>query len=378
MRNKILKFSADVLKKEILIKFGILFNKCFNAPYSITCYVTNMCNAHCAICNKWKNTKDPEELSIEDWKDLVKDLHDWPTMCSVAFTGGEPFVKNDFCELLNYTNNLGFYSIISTNGTFFNKLNCDKVLDTGVDLIVFSLFSVTPKVHNSIKGIPHVHEQIVEAIRYIKSKNKKVSIGVVFVINSDNYTMINEFLDWAYFELKIDSINFEPIRDTIMADFGVDVPKIASKKNTFWQIKDLKKFDKHIDLLIDKKNKHYPIATPMKDLKLLKQYFRDPSLIPLRSGCSVGFKNLLILPNGDVKLCHYFSSIGNIKKQNIKDIWFSKKADEQRREIYSCKNPCIAGVLREFTFLEKVQQFYIRSGFMQVYKKFSKKLDYSQ
>jgi MoaA/NifB/PqqE/SkfB family radical SAM enzyme len=229
-----------------------------------------------------------------------------------------------------------------------------------VDYIIFSLNSIDAQTHDGHKGIKGLHEKVVSAIKYIREKNKKIRICAALIITNDNYKTLNDFVHWAL-DIGADVINFLPVLSGFgqnARDYGLPA---APPSNPLLRIDDLQELDRQIDLLISKKKKGFPIATPFYALKTFKIYYRTPGNLPRRH-CHIGFRNVHILANGNVKLCYFFPPVGNIKDKNIKEIWFSEKAEQQRKEILSCSIPCASAALREYRFIDKLYIFLIRSG----------------
>lgn len=78
-----------------------------------------------------------------------------------------------------------------------------------------------------------------------------------------------------------------------------------------------------------------------------KLNYRIKAGIPLKAPlCNAPFTNMLFVPTGKVMACHYNRGtiIGDINKNNLKDIWFGKKIDKLRNKIkdsdlsYGCQN----------------------------------------
>jgi MoaA/NifB/PqqE/SkfB family radical SAM enzyme len=90
-----------------------------------------------------------------------------------------------------------------------------------------------------------------------------------------------------------------------------------------------------------KNNGFFKIGNPVSQLLKFKKYYEDPNeYIHEYIKCNMGYIFLSINEKGYVTLCEEREPIGNINEQDIYDIWFSKKADEIREQIRSCKKNC--------------------------------------
>ncbi|MCX5696769.1 MAG: radical SAM protein [Candidatus Omnitrophica bacterium] len=328
-------------------------------PQIISFAVTERCNARCTTCDLWKPC-EKEELSARECLSLLSQLRAWSPYSVINFTGGEPFVRSDFSEILTRANNLGFYTTAITNGIVFDAKHIDSILATGVNYLNFSINSIDPDIHDSYKGIKGLHARIVEATKYIRSRNNRVRICYSPVITRDNYKTLNDFVLWAR-ETGADIVDFIPILSSFGHNVRVVGPAFAWAQDPLFKIEDLKELDRQIDLLIHKKKIGFPIVTPIYYLEKMKLYYRDPASVPPRKHCYIGLKNMYILSNGDVKLCYYFPAIGNVRAQSLKEIWFGKTAQAQRQELFRCSRPCICSALREYALRDKISIFLMRA-----------------
>ncbi len=56
--------------------------------------------------------------------------------------------------------------------------------------------------------------------------------------------------------------------------------------------------------------------------------------------CQIAWVNLFISSNGDVRICPNMDAIGNVKNQDIEDIWNNPKAQSIRDKIDKCTRSC--------------------------------------
>ncbi|MEQ8199625.1 MAG: radical SAM protein, partial [Clostridiaceae bacterium] len=81
-----------------------------------TVIVTYRCNAHCNMCDCFKDpTKPSEEITLVDIKKL-------PEMAFTNITGGEPFIRQDIPEIVEELYKKSDRIVISTNGYFTDRI----------------------------------------------------------------------------------------------------------------------------------------------------------------------------------------------------------------------------------------------------------------
>ena len=84
------------------------------SPIIAAIKITQQCNLRCTHC-PWRNF-EKNELSAARWKEVINNI--WDRGCTaIVFEGGEPTLRSDLQELIEYASNLGFKTIVITNGT---------------------------------------------------------------------------------------------------------------------------------------------------------------------------------------------------------------------------------------------------------------------
>lgn len=89
------------------------------------------------------------------------------------------------------------------------------------------------------------------------------------------------------------------------------------------------------------------------NIEAIRQYYLNPENI-LKYRCFAGQRNMVVYPNGDTSFCFKGGIIGNLEKQELKEIL--KNAAGERKKIKNCRKYCrIIGCnfsrgLKEFIF----------------------------
>lgn len=127
----------------------IIENDGYDRGYDVTLLLTDRCNLNCRHCCQNANSKDYDELTLEQYKKIIDDLS-CLKINSIAISGGEPLLRKDFFEILDYIN---------------GKLRCTKILMTNAmlinDDIATRLSNCIDKISVSIDGIDSESTQIV-------------------------------------------------------------------------------------------------------------------------------------------------------------------------------------------------------------------------
>lgn len=99
-------------------------------PVNAQLNLTNGCNLACLHCHASSGPKLDGELSTRELKHVLDQLHGLGVM-NLAIAGGEPFVRRDVLEVLEYACALpGWRVAVITNGMFFS--NSDRVAELAV------------------------------------------------------------------------------------------------------------------------------------------------------------------------------------------------------------------------------------------------------
>ena len=125
-------------------------------------------------------------LSTEEWKEVIRKAWEWG-IPHIVFTGGEPSLRPDLCELVQYAENLGQVTGLITNGfRLTEKDYLGQLLESGLDHLMLIFQDNEELTWEAIRDI--VNEDIHLSVHLTLSKsildsldeilNKLVSIGV--------------------------------------------------------------------------------------------------------------------------------------------------------------------------------------------------------
>lgn len=169
-----------------------------SAPHRMDLMVSAMtkggqwhCNQKCVHCYAAGQTlSDEEELSTEDWKKILTQCRE-AGIPQVTFTGGEPTMREDLCELIHEAR--WFISRLNTNGIKLTADYCKKLHEAELDSVQITFYSSDPAVHNHLVGTEQF-EATAAGIDNALAEGLSVSINTPLCSLNRDYPKTLEYL----------------------------------------------------------------------------------------------------------------------------------------------------------------------------------------
>ncbi|MDD3279712.1 MAG: radical SAM protein [Lachnospiraceae bacterium] len=158
--------------------------------------VTGRCNLNCRHCYMSAPDQKYRDLTREECFRVIRQFYE-ANVQTVSITGGEPFVRTDLFQILDYINQMGMeVSQIYTNGTLLNKEKLRWFIQRKhTPQFVLSFDGIGS--HDWIRGQKGAQEQAILAIRLLKAEGFSVMIETALCrrnIDSllDTYRLLRE------------------------------------------------------------------------------------------------------------------------------------------------------------------------------------------
>lgn len=202
-------------------------------PLSLCWQITKRCNYHCPFCLSGEQNSD--ELPLDKIKSII-DILAKANLVRIDFTGGEPFLRQDFCEILTYASNKGIETLVTSNGSIWNKKITKKLLETNT-LLLISLDG-DEKIHDKSRG-RGAYKKAVESIELYRDAG--VPLRINFLIRKDNLDRIY-YIYQLVKDLKVDRLFYIFIAPQGKAFTNTELLLSNEEHETYLnQIKELKK-----------------------------------------------------------------------------------------------------------------------------------------
>ncbi|TAL19119.1 MAG: mycofactocin radical SAM maturase [Frankiales bacterium] len=160
-----------------------------DAPICLTWELTYACNLACAHCLSSSGRRDPRELSTDECKAVIDELQRMQVFY-VNIGGGEPTVRSDFWELLDYATSHDVGVKFSTNGIKVDAEAARRIAANSYVDIQISLDGATADVNDAVRGVGS-YDTAVRALGHLHDAGVRPKLSVV--CTRQNLGQLDEF-----------------------------------------------------------------------------------------------------------------------------------------------------------------------------------------
>ena len=127
------------------------FERGLDAPICLTWELTYACNLSCVHCLSSSGRRDPRELSTAEARAVIDELERMQVFY-VNIGGGEPTVRPDFWELVDYATAHHVGVKFSTNGVHIDAAVAQRLAGSDYVDVQISLDGATAEVNDAVRG----------------------------------------------------------------------------------------------------------------------------------------------------------------------------------------------------------------------------------
>ncbi len=253
------------------------------------------CNQNCLFCYAEHEPMGTRpELTTEEWKAVLDTLRK-ANVPMVTFTGGEPTVRDDLTELVEYAK--WFVTRVNTNGVLLTKTLCEKLKDASLDSVQITLYSHDKATHERLVGSTHF-EDTAKGIKNALDAGLDVSINTPLCKANEDYLQTLAFVH----EL---GVRFVTVSGLILTGNAVQTDERQLTEDELFDIvKEAKAFCDAHGMEIDFTSPGLIARERLEDLHMH---------VPICGAC---LSNMAIAPDGTVVPCQSWLSedagLGNI------------------------------------------------------------------
>jgi MoaA/NifB/PqqE/SkfB family radical SAM enzyme len=339
-----LKHAASGLAEEVYLHTGLDVTR----PVTFYGLVNERCNIKCRYCEYWRMPKYSDEMTIEEWKRALLSVKDFVGTYSISFSGGEPFIKPGFLDLMVFCHENGIQSGVTTNGTALTPKNAARLAEAEPFNVNISVDAPTAEVQDYVRGYQGLLGKLSEGIRNLITERERLKVDFPIIIKPTihrlNYRLLPDMVKWTK-DIGATALNFQPMDRWTPETFD----ELWIEENELGELEAV------ADQMLALKRAGEPIMNSELIISLLARHFREEKAPKETMPCRVGMRDFFIRTNGNVETCFHFPAIGNIKEQSARDIWYGEKAQEIRRQTVACDRLCLFTCLSQKTLGDKVK-----------------------
>ena len=329
-----------------IAQYGVTRPQRVSAPFLVVWDFTHRCNLQCKHCYQDAQKALPGELSTSQAKNLIDQLSD-AGVVAIAFSGGEPLMRQDFLEVAAYAHRRDLYVALASNGTLISPEVAGNLRNAGVDYVEISIDGMNAESHDRMRGMPGAFDRSIEGIR--NCVREGIYSCIATTVTRENIDQIEEIhkLGEKLGVKRMMCFNFIPtgrgiamaglditpcqredlLKFILAKDKGGAMPEILSTAPQFARV-----------ALMDDESNGVPVAHFHAGNGLGGQ---SRMLADFIGGCGAGRLYCSIEPDGVVQPCVFLPvPVGNIKEKPFLEIWHDAKILIQLRDRSALEGHC--------------------------------------
>jgi MoaA/NifB/PqqE/SkfB family radical SAM enzyme len=298
-------------------------------PSAIEIALTAKCCLKCIMCNYWR-LDSSDELTTGEVKDILSQAKELGgQICNLY--GGEPMLRKDIFEVIEYASGLGFDVRLLSNGYLINKTSARKLAESGTGRAYISIDALR-EVHDEIRGVRGAFDRAIAAIQELRRNNIGVQIDALLMrktLEDRNIIQLITYMEEFGFPVYIQLLDFSPFYF-----------KNNPNQDELWIPEgEQEEIEELVDELIKIKSRNPKlIINSIPALEYIRRYFRDPERADVPC-YFVYLRGLWVDSQGKLYICQTLPPVGDLRKQRLKDIISSETYKERLQRAFMKECP---------------------------------------
>lgn len=303
-----------------------------NTPQSVDLDVTNRCNLRCKYCAHFSGPGDvDQDLPLEEWLQFFEELNRCAVM-NVCVSGGEPFLRKDFKELIEgIVSNRMRFNILS-NGTLITDDLASFLAATGrCNSVQISIDGSTSETHDSLCG-EGVFEKAVEGLKCLQ--RHRIPVAVRVTIHRHNVRDLPEIARLLLEDLGLNSFSCNAASHMGLCREYAEQVQLSIEDRSY-AMETLLRLNRKYDGRIHSAAGPLTEATMWLEMERARRETREafPNCGYL-SSCGGVFSKLAVRADGVMVPCNQLSHIelGRINHDDLKEVWHKHSELDRMRD----------------------------------------------
>lgn len=299
IQESVLNNNTRLKEKQVLINDGgdnhsviDFYEKLYENGYLFNLHidVTKRCNLRCKHCyHPFEEYSYEKEMDLLTIKSLIDEAYDMGVFI-VILSGGEPLLRNDILQIIEYISSKGMCIDLFTNATLMDEEFINNISKYNINRVSISIYSNQEQIHDSITQVNGSHKKTIRAINQLSNNGLQVELKTIM--------MKENFEDYKSLDRYATNMGYKLILDTSMT------PKLNSDDTP---INLALSYEQYLNLCLDKDCSYY--ANQVSPLN------------PNEHSCNAGRYSLYCDSDGNYYPCVSFQmNLGNLST-GLKQAW---------------------------------------------------------
>ena len=185
-------------------------------PLGGTFELTPVCNMDCRMCYVKMSRQQQEAIrplmTAGEWLRLAEEAKN-QGMLYLLLTGGEPFSRSDFREIMTGLHDMGLVLTINSNGTLITEKTMEWLVQVPPVRINITLYGASDATYERLCGNSRGFTQVTKAIRMLRDAGIAVKINCSLTpYNADDLEKIIDFSRREELVIQETAYMFPPVR----------------------------------------------------------------------------------------------------------------------------------------------------------------------
>lgn len=288
-------------------KINIFGDFTMAVPINACFEITKQCPLKCQHCFNNSGEVKKDEMTTDQIKKVIDKLTGIGIQ-KLMFTGGEPFARNDFLDIIEYAYSRFMAISIASNGYLITE-NIAQALSIYKRKIVIQIsVDGTEEHHDYIRGVKNSFKKAVKAIMYLRKYN--IAVTVAATLNDLNFGDMEQIAEIAY------------TYGALQLTYAITMNQGRARDNNLAHSVDIRNL---VERAIVLKHQYADkgLFVQIDDDTLVKFSENDAG-----NTCGAGISQIAIRENGNVSPCLcFFFTYGNILRDDPHEIFSPKRAE---------------------------------------------------
>ncbi|MBR0898833.1 pyrroloquinoline quinone biosynthesis protein PqqE [Bradyrhizobium tropiciagri] len=189
----------------------------FGIPLAVLAELTHRCPLQCPYCsNPVTLERASSELTTSEWKKILAELAEIGVL-QIHFSGGEPTIRRDLIELVQYASDVGLYCNLITSGVRLDRERLGRLVDAGLCHIQISFQGSKTASSDRVAGLAGAHAKKIQVAGWARELELPLTVNAV--MHRQNLRELRDVIEMA-------------------VDLGADRLEVANAQYYGWALKN--------------------------------------------------------------------------------------------------------------------------------------------